>query len=117
MYFDEADVLKKVYGNPPYQYRTKFHLLGRVLAKMDSRYDFAVFISTNPWLCPLAPSTLKNPISSQLGKMLFHAPFTELPFDTFAEDSSDQLLRASTGAVLFRDVCSVEDIVKFGRPL
>jgi hypothetical protein len=77
---------------------------------------FAVFLSTNSWLGALAPSTHKHPSLRDWENVILHPPFTELPFDTFAENSFGNLLEKA-GRVTLKDVCSLEYLVKFGRPL
>jgi len=117
IYFDEAHVLtevNRIQGQPPP--RSKYHLLGRVLGRMDSLPFFTVFLSTNSWLGSFAPSTSKHPSLRDWGNVVLHAPFTELPFDTFAVNSFGVLSEKKVG-VRLPDVCTVAYIVKFGRPL
>ena len=115
IYFDEAHVLTEVdpsQGHPP---RSKYHLLGRVLGRMDSLPFFTVFLSTNSWLGLFAPSPSKHPSLRDWDNVVLHAPFTELPFDTFAVNSFGVL--SGNTEVRLPDVCTVAYIVKFGRPL
>ena len=117
IYFDEAHVLTEVnqiQGHPPP--RSKYHLLGRVLGWMNSLPFFTVFLSTNSWLGSFAPSASKHPSLRDWGNVVLHAPFTGLPFDTFAVNSFG-VLSKEKGGVRLPDVCTVAYIVKFGRPL
>jgi hypothetical protein len=117
MYFDEAHVLTEV---RPIEGRTlphsKYHLLGRVLGRMLLLPFFTVFLSTNSWLGSFAPSAAKHPSLRDWDNVILHAPFTELPFDTFADNSFGVLSREK-GTVGLQDVCTLAYIVKFGRPL
>jgi len=117
MYFDEAHVLMHVHPGARTPDRSKYHLLCRVLGMMNARSFFAVFLSTNSWLGAFAPSMHKMPSLRDWDNIILHAPFTELPFDTFAEDSFGQLERKNLGGVRLLDVCNLEYLVKFGRPL
>jgi hypothetical protein len=117
MYFDEAHVLTKSEekrGQP--RVWTKYHLLGRVLSTMNYLPFFTVFLSTNSWLGAFAPSRSTHPSLRDWDRTILHAPFTELPFDTFASNSFVMLGSSSSGVKL-RDVCTLDHIVKFGRPL
>jgi hypothetical protein len=117
IYFDEAHVLtevNRIQGQPPP--RSKYHLLGHVLGQMDTLPFFTVFLSTNSWLGSFAPSASKHPSLRDWGNVVLHAPFTELPFDTFAVNSFGVLSEKKVG-VRLPDVCTVAYIVKFGRPL
>jgi hypothetical protein len=117
IYFDEAHVLtpvKQMGARIPL--RSKYHLLGRVLGRMSRLPFFTVFLSTNSWLGSFAPSASKHPSLRDWDNVILHAPFTELPFDTFAKDSFDTLLEEK-GVVRLQDVCTLDYIVKFGRPL
>ena len=113
MYFDEAHVLTE----EPQNGRTKHHLLGRMLATMNDRKFFAVFLSTNSWLGALAPSPSKFPSLRDWDVTLLHVPFTELPFDTFADSAFWKLSHVNPDGPRLRDMCSLDYIVKFGRPL
>jgi hypothetical protein len=116
-YFDEAHVLTVVdpiEGHPPR--RSKYSLLGRLLGKMDQLPFFAVFLSTNSWLGSFAPSSSKHQSLRDWDNVILHAPFTELPFDTFGVNAFGNLSAAGQGVQL-TDVCTVDYIVKFGRPL
>jgi hypothetical protein len=73
---------------------------------------FNVFLSTKALLGAVAPSG-----SSSSHPPIFHAPFTELPFDTFAAESFTTLLKTKPYGVKLQDVCTLEYVVKFGRPL
>jgi hypothetical protein len=117
MYFDEAHVLTGVelLAGPTLP-RSRYHLLGRVLGKIMTLPFFTVFLSTNSWLRSFAPSASKHPSLRDWDNVILHAPFTELPFDTFADDSFGILSREK-GTVKFQDVCTLAYIVKFGRPL
>jgi hypothetical protein len=117
IYLDEAHVLTLVKPDTLPPLRSKFHLLGRVLTKMNVRSFFVVFLSTNSWLGAFAQSTHRIPSLRDWDNTILHAPFTELPFDNFAEDSFGHLSRANPDGVLLWNVCSLEYIVKFGRPL
>jgi hypothetical protein len=118
MYFDEAHVLtevKQIEGQTlPH---SKYHLLGRVLGRMILLPLFTVFLSTNTWLGSFAPSASKHPSLRDWDNFILHAPFTELPFDTFADNSFDIVSREKKGNIMLEDVCSLAYIVKFGRPL
>jgi hypothetical protein len=119
LYFDEAHVLAQPITEPrglP-QPRSKYHLLGRVLGKMNHLPLFTVFLSTNSWLGAFAPSTHKIPSLRDWNNTILHAPFTELPFDTFAHDAFGSLAKANSGVVTLRDLCNLGYLVKFGRPL
>lgn len=117
LYFDEAHVLTEVEpieGQPlPH---SKYHLLGRVLGQMVTLPFFTVFLSTNSWLGSFAPSASKHPSLRDWDNVILHAPFTELPFDTFADNSFGSLSEEK-GFVTLQDVCTLGYIVKFGRPL
>jgi hypothetical protein len=113
IYFDEAHILTEVEplqdGSLPH---SKYHILGRALGKMSSLPFFVVFLSTNSWLGSFAPSSSKHPSLRDWDKFVLHAPFTELPFDTFAERSFGKLKKGN-----LNEVCELSYIVKFGRPL
>jgi len=117
MYFDEAHVLTHVDSNTPPPPRSKYHLLGRVLAGMEQRSFFAIFLSTNSWLGAFAPSIYKFQSLRDWDNVILHPPFTELPFDTFADDSFGRLSKVGKGIVRLRDVCTLDHLVQFGRPL
>jgi hypothetical protein len=117
MYFDEAHVLTQGAPGDPPPPRSKYHLLGRVLAKMNTLRFFVVFLSTNSWLGSFALSTSKIPSLRDWHDTVLHAPFTELPFDTFAENSFAILSKANPTGVRLLDVCDLDYLVKFGRPL
>lgn len=118
MYFDEAHVLTEVQQIQEGQTRphSKYHLLGRVLGNMSCLPFFAVFLSTNTWLGSFAPSASEYPSLRDWDNVILHAPFTELPFDDFA-DNSFGILSDKKGDVKLQDVCDLAYIVKFGRPL
>jgi hypothetical protein len=116
-YFDEAHVLVEVEGDNTPSVRSKYHLLGRVLAKMNAMPIFAVFLSTNPRLGAFAPSTRKIASLRDWDNTLLHAPFTELSFDTFANNSFAFLSQEKSGNVLLEDVGKPSYLVKFGRPM
>jgi hypothetical protein len=82
----------------------------------DLRF-FTIFISTNSWLGAFAPSKYSHPSVRDWDNVVLHTPFTELPFDTFAENSFAALSKTKFGHVTLKDVCSLEYVVKFGRPL
>jgi hypothetical protein len=118
MYFDEAHSLTKtdqVPGQRPL--RSKFHLLGRVLAQFNTKPFFGVFLSTNSWLGAFAPRASDHPSTRDWEKTELHAPFTELPFDVFAENSYMKLTEEYPEGVMLPEVCTLSYIVKFGRPL
>jgi hypothetical protein len=120
LYFDEAHILarhdREADCLPPL--RTKYHLLGRVLGRMNPLPFFTIFLSTNSWLGAFAPSTHNIPSLRDWSNTILHAPFTELPFDTFARDVFQDLTRTGkSGIVTLQDVCQLDYIVKFGRPL
>lgn len=118
MYFDEAHVLAKPKANTTHPLKqTKFHILGRVLGKMNELPFFVVFLSTNSWLGAFAPSTHMIPSARDWTGITLHAPFTELPFDTFAENAFSDLAKAKGRVPRLDDVCTLDFIVKFGRPL
>ena len=117
MYFDEAHVLTQVEQiEGQTRPHSKYHLLGRVLGRMKPLPFFTIFLSTNSWLGSFAPSASKHPSLRDWDNFILHAPFTELPFDTFA-DNSFGILSEEKGAVRLEDVCTLAYIVKFGRPL
>jgi hypothetical protein len=116
MYFDEAHLLTKTTGDLT-PLRSKYYLLGRVLAKMNEQPFFAVFLLTNSWLGAFAPSTYRMPSLRDWPNVVLHAPFTELPFDTFTDYGSSPLWGANPKGIWLRDMCNLEYIVQFGRPL
>jgi hypothetical protein len=116
LYFDEAHVLNQVEPAIRGRVRSKYHLLGRVLDLMRQLPFFTVFLSTNSWLGSFAPSVAKHPSLRDFDNVILHAPFTELSFDAFALDSFGILLQQKQ-VVRLRDVCTLDYIVKFGRPL
>jgi hypothetical protein len=122
LYFDEAHILarhdRETDCLPPL--RSKYHLLGRVLGRMNSLPFFTVFLSTNSWLRVFAPASSTHNISSlrEWSNAILHTPFTELPFDTFARGAFHDLTHTGkSGIVTLQDVCQLDYIVKFGRPL
>ena len=117
MYFDEAHVLTEVKKTIENTWpHTKYHLLGRVLGYMILLPCFTVFLSTNSWLGSFAPSPSKHPSLRDWENCILFPPYTELPFDTFAENSFGVLTR-DKGVVKLPDVCTLSYVVKFGRPL
>lgn len=118
IYFDEAHVLTRSESTPDQPLiLTRYHLLGRVLGKMNYLPFFTVFLSTSSWLGALAPSTFAHASIRDWSRVVLHPPFTELPFDTFAVDSFKTLSQGGLIGVKLDDVCKLEYVVKFGRPL
>lgn len=115
-YFDEAN--KMTTDGSPKGRRSSYHVLGSVLAKMKGPPMFFVFLSTNSWIGGFAPSPVNHPSLRDWNDTTLHAPFTELPFDTFAHHLYDEL-KEKKGArgVTFADICEISYLVKFGRPL
>jgi hypothetical protein len=117
LYFDEAHVLTEVQPIPDHaRPHSKYHLLGRVLGYMATLPFFTVFLSTNSWLGSFAPSASKHPSLRDWDNVILHPPFTELPYDIFADDSFGVLLKQKV-VVKLEDVCTLSYIVKFGRPV
>jgi hypothetical protein len=117
IYFDEAHVLTQVEPGrlPPLQ--SRYDLLGFVLTKMNTLPFFAVFLSTNSSIGSFAPSTYEIPSLWGLQSTVLHAPFTELSFDAFAENSFASLSRENPTGVRLQDVWNLDYLVKFGRPM
>jgi hypothetical protein len=118
MYFDEAHTLteeESVPGSPPFVAR--YDLLGRILGKMNDLPFFNIFLSTKTLLGAVAPPSSSHPSIRDWSNVTLHAPFTELPFDAFAVESFTSLLKTKSHGVKLQDVCALEYVVKFGRPL
>lgn len=114
MYFDEAHTMTIATSR---NQRSPYHILGWVLGNMLTVRQFSIFLSTNSWLGGFAPSPSKHPSVRDWENTRLHAPFTELPFDTFAKDSYSALLKDHPGGVKLEHICQLSHIVKFGRPL
>lgn len=128
MYFDEAQTLttsESIHGNPDEPPPLSRHrLLEYVLGRMINLPFFTFFLSTNPRLGAPAPSRSRSshrptfrPSIVDWGRVVVHPPFTELPFDTFAADSFATLSKMRSIGVKLQDVCNLQYVVKFGRPL
>jgi hypothetical protein len=116
IYFDEAHILtEKTNVFPPP--RSKYHILGNILSRMRSLRFFTVFLSTKSSLSGFAPPARRHPSVRDWNGSILHPPFTELPFDNFADNSFKHLSEANPDGVKLRHVCDLDYIVKFGRPM
>ena len=87
---------------------------------MNELPSFAVFLSTNCQLGPYPPFGVygRNQRSaSGRSNVVLRTAVTQLPFDTFVDHPSQLSPEARLDGKKLRDVCTLEYIVQFGRPL
>lgn len=116
IYFDEAHTLANstVKSTTKMDMRNRYHALCSAFSKSVDLPFFAIMMSTNSNLAKLAPSQLVYPSLRvlQVAEDSLQPPFTELPFDCLEDDKP--IFSLGTTRV---DVCEVEFMMKFGRPL
>jgi hypothetical protein len=94
--------------------RNAYQILCSSLNVLKNLDLFFVFLSTNSKLSDYSPSNRVFWSSRGRNAALTHVqtPYTELPFDVWKEPHI-----VSEGAHTMDEICSVEFIVRFGRPL
>ena len=118
MYFDEAhhlaqDGLVHFQNGGMESPRTAYMGLMRALDDLSDKDIFSIFISTNPLLS--GPSSSRRQIMPSRGRgadIILQPAFIELPFDQWEENC---IVRE--GKHTLDEVCQVEYMVRFGRPL
>ena len=94
-----------------------FHALGRVLSWITMEPLFTLFLSTNSSVIPLAPPTDAHPSAhAEWERVKAYPPYTELPFDTFSDGLGSELQK-SHGIVTLDRACTLEVMVRYGRPM
>lgn len=113
LYFDEAHDLTEELVEHKKTTRSAYMAMCSAINAFASLRLFVIFLSTNSNLAKYAPSkslfwsarALKSPWGLQ-------PPFVELPFDI-----SERGYIVRGGEKSLEDVCKIEFMVKFGRPL
>lgn len=121
IYFDEAHVLSGTQlvirkADPladrlfPVQ-TTPYAALLRALADLSGKRLFALFLSTASSVSSLAPTPANVPSQRFDHTLGIQAPITETPFDCCPD------FKFTAGSTMLSDVCDIEFLAKFGRPL
>ncbi|QRV75811.1 G2/mitotic-specific cyclin cdc13 [Ceratobasidium sp. AG-Ba] len=113
VYFDEAHVLTVPNNCPDGMLnRSAYHNLGSVLAVLNDKPVFFVFLSTSSRLEHYAPSPQDHPSRRTFDGSVLIPPFNELPFDLYER----QVLKQA-GPLTLNNMCKLKVMVGFGRPL
>ena len=114
MYFDEAHMLTTDVSkaNVLWQGKDLYDCLLSHLNHFVEYPVFSIFLSTNSSLSDLAPPT-REAKSSRARNALDHvqAPITETPFDC------SPTLYVVPNTLKWQDVCKIEFMAQFGRPM
>ena len=114
IYIDESHEMTTAAQTLTNQLYNAYQILCTSLNELVHLDLFFVFISTKFKLSDYSPSSHVSWASRGINKTYNHVqtPYTELPFDVWKESHI-----VSEGVHTMDDVCSVEFIVRFGRPL
>ncbi|KAF8647868.1 hypothetical protein AX16_006502, partial [Volvariella volvacea WC 439] len=112
--FDEAHALTAFLDA---RRRSNYHILGSLLAEINTQPIFTLFLSTNSHLHTLAAPWSDQPSlrASSLEKLL--PPFTELPFDVYSRGLYGRIKQGNRMYPTLSQLCTVDVISAFGRPL
>ncbi|KEP50058.1 putative G2/mitotic-specific cyclin cdc13 [Rhizoctonia solani 123E] len=117
IYFDEAHALTTPHSNPgPLCRMSPYHNLGRVLEVICASPVFFIFLSTSPNLRQFPRTPYHHPSLIYTPGCRVFPPFTELPFDVFAERAFMDLALAYE-PVSLDNVCTTNIMSHFGRPM
>ncbi|CAE6473459.1 unnamed protein product [Rhizoctonia solani] len=116
VYFDDAqDLAEPPLDDGPLCRMSPYDNLGKVLAELSLLPIFFVFLSRNFNLQQSPPILVDHPsLLASHGCKIF-PPFTELPFDVFADNAFETL--AASNCLSLADVCTTHIISHFGRPM
>jgi hypothetical protein len=112
LYFDEAHVLaeKKVIKDP--DGKNMYDVMCSCFNFFLSSPVFVIYLSTNSNISDLAPTgPLAKSARARQNADALQAPVTETPFDCFPE------FVVKSDALRLEDVCQVEFMARFGRPM
>jgi hypothetical protein len=112
LYFDEAHVLaeRKVIRDP--DGKNMYDVMCSCFNSFLSSPIFVVYLSTNSNISDLAPpGPLARSGRARENADALQAPVTETPFDCFPE------FLIKPGELGLEDVCEVEFMARFGRPM
>ncbi|QRV90557.1 Serine/threonine-protein kinase [Ceratobasidium sp. AG-Ba] len=111
--FDQADILTVAnnYGEPKPSY-SAYRNLGAVLALLNDKPVFFVFISRSSQLIQYAPPPIYHPSLLVFDGSVVIPPFSELPFDLYEKE-----VLHTAGPLTLENMSKVKAMVGFGRPL
>ncbi|KAF8711920.1 hypothetical protein RHS03_01351, partial [Rhizoctonia solani] len=116
-YFDEAHCLT---AHPAilteWRTRNPYHNLGSVLSELVGQPIFFIFLSTNSHIQKFAPPVGLYPSLRVYKGTYLIPPFTELPFDIFANQTLQELSKSNQPWSL-ENACTVGVMSSMGRPM
>lgn len=115
MYFDEAHTLSVEAQPGSCHKRSAYHNLGKVLTWLRMDPICFLFLSTQSKLRAFAPTIYEHPSVRDWTYSTLLPPYTELPYDVFAEGMVSRLRKDKS--LTLEGVCKVKELVRFGRPL